>query len=297
VSTPLSLDLPAGVTKKTIDTARGSFSVLSNDGALSDDDPGDVALLVPGFMGSKEDFLAVLEPLAQRGVYAVAIDLSGQFETPMQPVDEKSTGDTENTGTYSLDLFAADVASVIARFDRKPHLVGHSFGGLVAQEVVLTDPLSVATVTLLNSGPRALPDNQQARLQLFAEVLRAHGLEGVWVAKQALEESEGVEQPSDPVIREFLTRRFLANSPRSLLAMVDALCTATDRTEELASVSPPTLVCFGSNDDAWAPQEQRLMGEALKAAVVELPGLGHSPAVENPTLTTQTLVDFWNERR
>jgi pimeloyl-ACP methyl ester carboxylesterase len=79
--------------------------------------------------------------------------------------------------------------------------------------------------------------------------------------------------------------------------MVDALCTATDRTEELASVSPPTLVCFGSNDDAWAPQEQRLMGEALKAAVVELPGLGHSPAVENPTLTTQTLVDFWNERR
>lgn len=294
MSTPLSLDLPSGVTKKTIDTVRGSFSVLSNDGALSDDDRGEVALLLPGFMGSKEDFLAVLEPLAQRGVHAVAIDLSGQFETPMRPADGATTGET---GKYSLDLFAADVASVIAEFAPKPHLVGHSFGGLVAQEVVLADPLSVATVTLLNSGPRALPDTQQARLQLFAEVLQAHGLEGVWAAKQALEESEGIEQPNDPAIREFLTRRFMANSPRSLLAMVEALCTATDRTEELASDSPPTLVCFGSDDDAWPPEEQRLMGEALQAAVVELPGLGHSPAVENPTLTAQTLVDFWNEPR
>lgn len=285
MSTPLSLDLPPGVAKRTIDTARGSFSLLSNENALSDESRGEVALLLPGFMGSKEDFLAVLHPLAEHGIHALAIDLSGQFESPFRETGEK----------YSLDLFAADVASVIAGLPRKPHLVGHSFGGLVAQEVVLADPLSVATVTLLNSGPSALPAGQQLRLQLFAQVLEANGLAGVWAAKQALEESEGLEQPSDPAIREFLTRRFIANSPQSLLAMVDALCTTADRTEELASISPPVLVCFGSDDDAWPAEEQRRMGEVLKAAIVELPGLGHSPAVEDPKLTVRTLVDFWNE--
>jgi len=300
VSTPLSLDLPSGVTKKSLDTPRGSFSVLSNEDALTDRGRDEVALLLPGFMGSKEDFLSVLQPLAEYGIHAIAIDLRGQYESPLLDegrIDEGKTADAEGGERYSLDLFAADVASVIAALPRKPHLVGHSFGGLVAREVVLADPLSVATVTLMNSGPGALPAEQQPMLQLFAQVLEANGLEGVWSAKQGLEQSEGIPQPSDPAIREFLTQRFLANSPRSLLAIVDALCTATDRTDELASVSPPALVLFGSGDEAWPPEIQRRMGETLDAAIVELSGLGHSVAVEDPALTAQTLVNFWSEGR
>ena len=311
MSTPLSLDLPQGVAKKAIDTPRGSFSVLTNEDALTGTltgtqtgtqtgtptirGGGEVALLLPGFMGSKEDFLAVLAPLAEHGIHAIAVDLRGQFESPLP--DEGNAADGEGGEKYSLDLFAADVASVIAALPGKPHLVGHSFGGLVAREVVLADPLSVTTITLMNSGPGALPIDQQPLLQLFAQVLEANGLEAVWAAKQALEEAQGTQQPNDPEIRDFLTRRFIANSPRSLLGIVDALCTANDRTEELASVSPPTLVLFGSEDDAWLPEIQRAMGDVLDAAIVELPGLGHSIAVDDPKLTAETLADFWREHR
>ena len=40
------------------------------------------ALLIPGFTGSKEDFLPVLQPLASAGRRVVAIDMRGQYQSP-----------------------------------------------------------------------------------------------------------------------------------------------------------------------------------------------------------------------
>ena len=40
---------------------------------------------VPGYTGSKEDFLPVLEPLAAAGRLVVAMDLRGQYQSPPPP--------------------------------------------------------------------------------------------------------------------------------------------------------------------------------------------------------------------
>ena len=45
------------------------------------------ALLVPGYTGSKEDFIALLAPLAAAGFRAVAVDQRGQYETGGPPVE------------------------------------------------------------------------------------------------------------------------------------------------------------------------------------------------------------------
>ena len=39
------------------------------------------ALLIPGFTGSKEDFIPVLQPLASAGRRVVAIDMRGQYQS------------------------------------------------------------------------------------------------------------------------------------------------------------------------------------------------------------------------
>ena len=46
----------------------------------------DAALLVPGYTGSKEDFLAILDLLADDSRHVIAIDMRGQFETA--PADD-----------------------------------------------------------------------------------------------------------------------------------------------------------------------------------------------------------------
>jgi hypothetical protein len=63
VSTPTSLDLPEGTRPSCVATARGTFAVLD---AVPDAGPCErgTALLVPGYTGSKEDFIALLGQLA-----------------------------------------------------------------------------------------------------------------------------------------------------------------------------------------------------------------------------------------
>lgn len=286
VSIPPFLDLPKGVTTRKITTARGAFASLDNEAAVQTGQSGHdgTALFIPGFTGSKEDFIAVLGPLARRGRRAVALDLQGQYE---------SAGPTEQDA-YSIGGFAADVLTLARELPRPLHLVGHSLGGLVAREVVLADPLLVETLTLLSSGPAAIPSAHQPRMQLFAQVLAQHGLEVVWAAKQALEEEEGTTRPTDPAIAQFVSERFLASSAGSLLAMVDILCSEPDRLDELSAVAPRTLVMFGQADDVWSPEEQRQMAKTLACELKELPGIGHSPAAEAPEETAAALEAFWS---
>ena len=171
--------------------------------------------------------------------------------------------------------------AVAATLPRPLALVGHSFGGLVVRDAVLADPLRADGLAIIASGPAALPEDQQAVLRRFVDVMNAHGLDAVWQAKRAMDAAAGAS-PSAPDVDAFLTQRFLANSPGSLQVMIETLCTATDQVDALATVAPATTVIVGERDDAWPPHDQRAMAERLGATLVELPDVGHSPAVDAP---------------
>ena len=101
MSTPKSLQLPSGVRRRTIETSRGKFAALEAlpVTGVRERQP---ALLVPGYTGSKEDFLLILQALAAAGRQVIAIDMRGQYETP--------GGDDD--AAYQLDALAADVAMI-----------------------------------------------------------------------------------------------------------------------------------------------------------------------------------------
>jgi pimeloyl-ACP methyl ester carboxylesterase len=241
-------------------------------------------LLVPGFTGSKEDFIAVLEPLMTHGYRCLAIDLRGQNE---------SSGPAEEAA-YSLSGFGADLVAAAEAFDAEPlHLVGHSFGGLVAQEAVVASPSRWASLTLVCSGPGALPDDHHERTRLFADVLDAHGSEVLWEAMQALDQAQGDAVASDPAIADFLRRRFLRNSPGSLAAMARSLAGAQPRLAEVRAAAVPVHVVTGAEDGWWYPDVQEQMAAALDARFSVLTEVGHSPAVEQPARTVEILTDFW----
>ena len=173
MSTPKSLQLPAGVRQRTIETSRGKFAALEALPAtgVRERQP---ALLVPGYTGSKEDFLLILQALAAAGRQVIAIDMRGQYETP--------GGD--DAAAYQLDALAADVAMIAdwlgsGRADpagdgpppRGIHLLGHSLGGLVAREVLLARAARISSLTLMSSGPGAISGPRAAVLsELLAEL-------------------------------------------------------------------------------------------------------------------------------
>ncbi|HEY5031611.1 MAG TPA: alpha/beta hydrolase [Actinomycetes bacterium] len=282
MSTPPFLALPAGVCARSLETSRGPFR------ALEAGDPGrPTALLVAGFTGSKEDFVAVLEPLAARGFHVVAYDQRGQYQTP---------GPAGPEG-WTLDAFAADaiaVAVAVAIGARPVHLLGHSFGGLVARAAVLAEPQRFRSLVLLGSGPAALPGEQARLLDMMAAGIDQLGLAAVWTIKRAMDLEGGWQPPEDHRVDAFLEHRFLTNDPGCLAAMARILATTPDRTEELAKVAPPTLVAYGAGDDAWSPEIQSETASRLGAATVSFPEAAHSPAAESPEATVQALAGFWD---
>jgi pimeloyl-ACP methyl ester carboxylesterase len=282
VSIPPFLEPPSGVDAVPVATGHGTFASLDNRAAVRGRAVGS-AVLVPGFTGSKEDFIGVLRPLAERQVRAVAFDLTGQFET----------AGPEEAQSYSLPGFAADVWAVAATLPRPLVLVGHSFGGLVVRDAVLADPLAADGLTLIASGPAALPDDQQAVLRMFIDVMNRHGLEAVLQGKRAMDVAAGFPEPP-PDIEAFLTRRFLANAAGSLQAMIEALCGVADEVDALAAVAPPTTVIIGGRDDVWPIDQQREMASRLGAAVTELPDAGHSPAVDAPDAVADAIVSLFS---
>src|SRR4051794_8719508 len=163
VSTPPFLEPPARTRREALPLDHGPVAVWLLEPA---EQPRGTALLIPGFTGSKEDFVAVLEPLAAAGWRVVTYDQRGQHETP------------GSADPYTLESFAEEAASVVrATAVGSVHLVGHSFGGLVAQQLVLDDPDLAATLTLMCTGPGAMPAEDAPPLLLVAEALGTYSLE------------------------------------------------------------------------------------------------------------------------
>lgn len=280
MSTPPFLDLPAGVSADRVPATRGDLAALVAEPPAGAG--GAPALLVPGFTGSKEDFIAVLAPLAAAGHPVVAIDQRGQYESP---------GDDEPS-SYDVKALAEDVLAVVRHLGAPVHLVGHSFGGLVARAAALAEPAALRSLTLLSSGPGAIPHPAASNLELISQALPLMDLESIWAAKRQLEAQAGAEPPP-PHIEDFLHRRFVTNSPVGLLRLAEQLLSAEDQVDELAALDLPLLVAFGPDDDAWPPSAQEEMARRLGARVTVVHGAGHSPAADRPAETAAALVEFW----
>jgi pimeloyl-ACP methyl ester carboxylesterase len=284
MSTPLFLELPPGVSALTVRTPRGDFRALEA-GART----GPTAVLVPGFTGSKEDFIAVLGPLGRAGFHVVAFDQRGQYQTP---------GPASAEG-WTLEGFGAD-AVAIARATSdgtRVHLLGHSFGGIVARAAVLADPETFRSLVLLGSGPAALPQAQAVLLRTFSDAIEAFDLATVFELKRAYDLEAGWVPPSDPAIDTFVRDKFLGSDPGCLAAMARILSSEPDRTDQLAAAARSAhlavLVAWGEDDDAWSPQIQAETASRLGARAVSLPEAAHSPAVETPGETARVLAQFW----
>ena len=285
MSIPVSMAKPWCVQDTRFVTPDGPLAALEStpEGA-----PSGTAVLVPGFTGSKEDFLPLLAPLAVGGFRVICFDQRGQYESP---------GLTDPR-QYSLARFGADLREVLDQVAAQPdsgpvHLLGHSFGGLVARETLFqageTRP-PLASVTFLGTGPSRIAGNAGARTRLLLGAIR-------FLNAAQLQRIIPVDKNPDPDVSRFLLARWLGNDRASIRAMAVALLAEPDRTELLADRlrewSLPALVACGEAETTWPTAQQRKMAGRLGAEFVGFPGIGHSPNTDSPELLTAALLDFW----
>jgi pimeloyl-ACP methyl ester carboxylesterase len=271
---------PADAEELRLDRPEGSLSAVRIRARVDRPEDAPIALLVPGYTGSKEDFYPVLGPLADLGFTVLAYSQRGQFDSEGPLGSEPPV----NGDGYDLQTLGADVHWVLDSLgvERDVHLLGHSFGGVVGVEAVLQEPSRFASFTMWNSGPR-----NRGRFEDL-KVIEAGGSEALWRKGNP----DWDEFSSDPVQRWFHDR-MLATSSTQLLAAAHILEDQVDRTDELAATGVPLLVSHGDADDAWPQDWQREMAERAGAQYVVIADAGHSAQVDQPEESARVLTSFW----
>ncbi|MFF6824125.1 alpha/beta fold hydrolase [Streptomyces longwoodensis] len=285
MTTPSPFVPPPGARAYALRTARGEFAVVDAPVAAGVE-PRGVALLVPGFTGSKEDFHLLHEPLAARGYRTVAVDGRGQNE---------SEGPADDEAPYAQEELARDLLAQANALRTPVHLMGHSLGGQVARAAVLLDRTPFVSFTMMSSGPARISESQQQRVKLLHDALAVMTMAEVWQVIALMGPPEEVGGPArgfgGP---ELLRRRWLNHKPAQLLAAGTQLCVEPDRVAELAAVALPFHVLSGARDDTWPVPLLDEMAQRLGAHRTVIPGAEHSPNADRPAATAQALADFWD---
>ncbi|WP_327295407.1 alpha/beta fold hydrolase [Streptomyces sp. NBC_01197] len=281
MSRPLTFAPPAGTHAGPLRTSRGTFASLVTPAAGSAaPEPRPTVLLLPGFTGSKEDFTAMLQPLATAGYRVVAVDGRGQYETP-GPDDQAA---------YTQGELARDLLAQAAAVGTPVHLVGHSLGGQIARAAVLLDPAPFASLTLISSGPAEVTAAQQQKIKLLTDALARLGMEQVWEAMRAMGPPQDADTDGEPALR----RRWLMHNPAQLMATGRQLSTEPDRVDELAALPLARHVVSGESDDTWPVPLLDEMAVRLGAVRSVIAGAEHSPNTDRPERTAEALTAFWD---
>ena len=274
---------PAGIRTETLNTSKNVIGALVSE---PESIHAGTIVFVPGWSGSREDFVAVMPTLSSLGWHCYSIDQHGQ----------PSSYGSNNVEDFSLDSFAQDLIDIANGFSEPIHLVGHSFGGIVSQYAASKSPKSFASVTLVCSGPGPLPKENWGGLPALVQAVeKGRSLAFIWFVKTLTLTILRKQRFSKPV-RKWRKQRWLNTNPLSLKVMSELLMKVENVTEKLKQTlnqhKLPILVIRGENDDAWPKNQQIEMAQTLNATYIEINGAAHSPARELPDKTAIELDTF-----
>ncbi len=297
MATPLPHSQPLGLAH-----APGSF--LSINGVKlwhEEEGSGEPVLLIAGGPGASHTYMHGFSPLSKRH-RLIYFDALGCGKS-----DETQSGDR-----YSLDRAVNDVEALrIALEIPRWNVIGHSYGGVVAQAYATRHPRSVARAVLANtliSGEawQAALDytNEQVKNQ-YPEVWEAtQHLRGKGLRSSAPEHQRAYEVP--PALCFFFDGSNVAKTVFEINQHVyygmtgedadfrlgDAFA-AIDFRPHLQSLTTPLLVIAGRFDRILSPRcAQQFKQFVPRAELVFFERSGHLPFVEEPEATFQLLNAF-----
>jgi pimeloyl-ACP methyl ester carboxylesterase len=233
-------------------------------------------VLVHGWTGSKEDFNLIGPLLADAGYRVLTFDNRGQHES----------AHSKREDAYQIHSLARDVIDIAQHYGfEKPHLLGHSMGGLVAQRATLDAPNYWSSLTLFCTGPHF--SLKKTELETLIHLLKTMTMADLW---SAYKEEEDKLSPR----YELFKKRWHASDPKSLSDTSRLLLDTQSVILELLATKIPAHVIYGENDDAWPLAMQDQMAKDLSAPRTIIKDAGHCPNEDQPEETVKVLTTFWS---
>ncbi len=190
----------------------------------------------------------------------------------------------EEIGAFADYVLDEVRAAGIERF----HLVGHSMGGMIVQEMVARAPERIDRLVLYGTGPVGL---LPGRFESIAESKRRVVEDGPEATGRRISATWFVDYeqaPNYPVCADLAVMASQQASLAGLTAMEKWSGEAA-----LDDIASPTLVLWGDQDRTYLwSQTQRLWQGIAGAQLAVIPGCAHAVHLEKPALFNAMLADF-----
>lgn len=235
-------------------------------------------LLIHGLGSCAEDWFMQLGALG-RDFHCITVDLRGHG------LSDKPDGE------YSVPLFAADVALLLAAVGATPaHIVGLSLGGMVAQQLGIAHPHTARSLTLLSTLPGVWP---LTREMMWAGLHRFRPGATPSMDDVARRVAGSLfPRKEDAWLREMCQRRLEANDPaayrRAMLAVV-----RYRPGDRLGKIGCPVLILTGGSDHVVpAEYQDRLRAGIPHAKFLVIAGGGHACNIDYSDEVNAALLEF-----
>jgi pimeloyl-ACP methyl ester carboxylesterase len=182
-----------------------------------------------------------------------------------------------------MDDFAADLAGLLDALGLpQAFLAGHSMGGYVCLAFARHFGERLLGLGMISS--QAAPDAPERKAGRYAtaEQVAAQGSSAV----AGMAEKLSANPDHVPFIREMILRQ----KPAGVISALKAMAERPDSVPLLSTFQFPVVLVHGLADALIPPDRSRDMKDVIPSAhLVELPGVGHSPALEAPVETAGAL--------
>ncbi|WP_330274097.1 alpha/beta hydrolase [Lentzea sp. NBC_00516] len=244
------------------------------------DDEGtgdDVLVLVHGHPFDRSMWRPQVEHFSAAGWRVIAADLRGYGETTVVP------------GITPLDVFASDVAGLLDHLGVERFVLGGlSMGGQIVMECARTFPERLRGLILADTFAQAETEDGRRNRNAMADRLLREGMSGY-----ATEVQWKMVAPHNPAVGEFVAQLMHNAPPEGAAAALRGRAERPDYTETLTTITVPTLVIVGSDDEYTLVSDAEYMSERVPGStLVVVDGAAHMPNLERPEVFNKAVEEL-----
>ncbi len=210
--------------------------------------------------------------------------------------DNRGAGRTEvPKGKFTIDQMAEDVIGLVHHLHlKRPHIMGHSMGGMIAQTIAYHYPESIGKAIFSSTSTKLPPTSislMQTTLELREQGVSSKMLSKImmpWMLSNAFLENE-------PLCEKFIERREQFKYPISLEGQIGQLNALKhfDSTSWYQRIKTPSLVICGDEDFTCPPKDSYLLEKGIAGAKLHVfKHLGHMAPLERVEELCTLVVDF-----
>lgn len=229
-------------------------------------------VLIHGLTDGRVSWSQVAPELAQKGYRVYVPEYRGNGKTD-KPYEESA---------YSVEELTKDIAAFVDELNiEKPHIVGHSLGSFIAQELNISYKDKISSITLIGSGVSVSTDNETIDWLVNGDEEGFNGIYGYDDTQKLPEsfiEAWGYSTNPDPDFQA-ANLAHLRQTPYYVWKNLVSNLLKVDNTDRLEDITGDVQIIWGSEDVIFPEEQQELLKKGLVNSNVtfhEIEGADHN---------------------